>query len=94
MGFCQCCPCQEAACWKAWTGASPTVPFGPSLLVCACVHVYLCDCLLVLWISVFVILDKGWLAGSWEGLSCWRFQIEPVSGSAQLLGTVTFLVEI
>lgn len=36
----------------------------------------------------------GWLAGSWEGLSCWRFQIEPVSGRAQLLETVTFLVEI
>lgn len=27
---------------------SPTVPFGPSLLVFACVYVYLCECLLVL----------------------------------------------
>lgn len=33
---------------------SPTVPSGPSLLGFACVCVYLCECLLVLWISVFV----------------------------------------
>lgn len=45
---------------------SPTVPFGPSLLVFACVYVYLCECLLVLWISVFVchfgqgVAGAGW----------------------------------
>lgn len=33
---------------------SRTVPSGPSLLGFACVCVYLCECLLVLWISVFV----------------------------------------
>lgn len=70
---------------------SPTI--YPLVPVCWCLHVYMCTCVSV----CLFILDKGWLgwlAGSWEGLSCWRFQIEPVSGSAQLLETVTFLIEI
>lgn len=51
---------------------------------CVCVH----TCLLLRFLYLFVILGRGWLgwpAGSWEGFSCWRFQIELVSGWAQLL---------
>lgn len=105
VGFCQCCICQEAACPKAWRCRGllgKRFPLQYRLApVCWCLHVYMCTrvsaCLFCGFLYLFVILDKGWLgwlAGSWEGLSCWRFQIEPVSGSAQLLETVTFLVEI
>lgn len=50
----------------AGQAVSPTVPFGSRLLVFACVSVYLCKCLLVLWISLFVchfgqgVAGAGW----------------------------------
>lgn len=49
-----------------------------SLSLCTCVSA----CLLCGFLYLFVILDTGWLGwlgwlvGSWEGLSCWRFQAE------------------
>lgn len=104
VGFCQCCTCQEAACWKAWRCRELLDKRFPLLCrlapVCWCLHVYMCTCVSAclfcrfLYLSFWTRGGWGWLAGSWEGLSCWRFQIEPVSGSAQLLETVTFLVEI
>lgn len=42
---------------------SPTVSLGPSLLVFACVYVHSCECLLVLWISVFVCHFGQGMAG-------------------------------
>lgn len=80
--------------WPQFVGVCICVNMRLSL--CTCVSA----CLLCGFLYLFVILDTGWLGllgwlvGSWEGLSCWRFQIEPVSGRAQLLETVTFLLEI
>lgn len=92
---------------NCWTSGSPHCTLWPQFVgVCICVNMRLslCTCvsacLLCGFLYLFVILDTGWLGllgwlvGSWEGLSCWRFQIEPVSGRAQLLETVTFLLEI
>lgn len=92
---------------NCWTSGFPHCTLWSQFVgVCICVNtrLSLCTCvsacLLCGFLYLFVILDTGWLGllgwlmGSWEGLSCWRFQIEPVSGRAQLLETVTFLLEI
>lgn len=76
-----------------------TVPLVGVVCVCMCLSLCTCvsACLLCGSLYLFVILDEGWLGwlvGSWEGLSCWRFQIEPGFSRAQLLETVTFLAEI
>ena len=101
MDFCQSSACWEPSCCElegleTWGVIGqvdfcfPTLPFTRSLLVGVCVCVCVCAraCLLLGFLYLFVILGRGWLgwpAGSWEGLSCWGFQIELVSGWAQLL---------
>lgn len=77
---------------------APRYPYpqfvGVCMYVCN-VCTYACACLLLGFFYLFVIWGRGWLAGGggwagwpvgrWEGFSCWRFQIELVSGRAQLL---------
>ena len=72
-----------------WIFVFPLYP-SPAVYLLGCVCVCVCAraCLLLGFLYLFVILGRGWLgwpAGSWEGLSCWGFQIELVSGWAQLL---------
>lgn len=74
---------------KAWRPGEPrgrwTFPIYPSpqfVGVCACACMCVCASLL-LHFSLICHFGQG-VAGqaacSWEGLSCWRFQIELVSG--------------
>jgi hypothetical protein len=95
-GFCRCSACQGVLPRAGRLGDLKSLDkwlFPPHYTHWCVLCVFLCVCtwsvcLLVGWISLFVILVRGWLswlAGSWEGFSCWRFQIELVSGRAQLL---------
>lgn len=75
VGFCRCCTCQEAAVEKAWRCRElldkwfpPLYPLAP---VCWCLHlceyaslsVHLCECLLAVWIPVFICHFGHGLAG-------------------------------
>lgn len=99
VDFCQSSACWEPSCCElegleTW-GVTGQVGFFPHSTLhpqftCwgVCARACMLACLLLGFLYLFVILGRGWLgwpAGSGEGLSCWGFQIELVSGWAQLL---------
>lgn len=77
----------------ALTGQVDFFPLSPSPPACCGGRVYVSACVracLSLGFLLFVILGRG----GWEGLSCWRFQIDLVQAGHSCCGTATFLVEI
>lgn len=101
VGFCRCSACRGALLlWAGRLGdlgisgqVAPRYPHPQFVGVCVymcvmCVRMHAPACCLDF--AIYLSFGAGggwpgWPARSWEGFSCWRFQIELVSGRAQLL---------